>query len=666
MSIRLPRSLLWLTLILAAAARAAATPPPELPLEVFFGNAQISQLQISPDGRYLAMLQPINNRMNITVIDRVKGTKKRLTDMKEENVTEVSWMSDDRLGFRQQFKGQESFGYYAVNADGSKLSVLQQLVARDGESVINAPVKQYQIVDTLPNDPDYILVSVLRGSSGLGDLYKQHVVTEKFTKVMDNPGKIRQWVTDRVGVVRMGISSDEKTDTRQILYRTDAKSPWVLIEDLSFNSEWVPLGFDGDNRTLFIRTRNGRSTSGIYTYDPEQKKITGTVFENATYDASGIIYNDHLKKVVAVTYEAEKPEIIWIEPTLKQLAADIDAALPGTKNVINSITKDNRLVIVRSYSDRDPGTYYLLDAAKMELSELMRINDQVNPAQMAEMRPVQFQARDGLNLHGYLTLPTGREAKGLPLIIHPHGGPYGVRDSWRFNAELQFLANRGYAVLQINYRGSGGYGLDFMEAGFREWGLKMQDDLTDGVKWAVAQGIADPANVGIYGASYGGYATLAGLVYTPDLYKVGINYVGVSDISRLGIMLQFRGAGKIFQKFIGRQWLNPDVDVAQMKATSPINFIQKIRVPTLHAYGKYDPRVTIDQGDVLKAELKKHGKDFEYIEVENEGHGFRNLENRMGFYLAVETFLKKHMPVENAAGVKIGPTKVIQMPAKTD
>lgn len=667
MPIRLPRFLLLLNIILAAATQASATPPPELPLEVFFGNPQLSQLKISPDGRYLAMLQPANNRMNISVIDRVKGTKKRLTDMKDENVTQIYWLNDHRLGFNQQVNGQESFGIYAVEADGTKLTILQPPTVFDGDTAVSTAKKPYQIVDLLPDEPDHILVSVIRGRSGLGDLFRQNINTDKFTKVMDNPGNMRGWLTDRAGVLRVGFSNADKSSASEIFYRSDAKAPWVTIHaGVVDGAEWAPLGFDGDNRTLFIRSNQGRSTSAIYTYDPETQKITGTVFADDTYDAGGILYDDHLKKVVGVTYNGEKPSIFWIDPTMKRLAADIDSALPGMQNVIVSSTRDNSLLIIRSFSDRDPGTYFLLDTVKMELSTLMRVNDRVKPEQMAEMRPIKFEARDGLLLHGYLTLPNGREPKNLPLIINPHGGPFGPRDSWGFNSEIQFLANRGYAVLQINYRGSGGYGTDFEEAGYRQWGLKMQDDLTDGVKWAVAQGYADPAKVGIYGASYGGYATLAGLVFTPELYKVGINYVGLSDIARWELMQGFRNRSKVRQDSIARRWLNPDTEKKEINAVSPINFIKNIQVPSLHAYGRYDPRVTIDQGEVLKDELKKHGKNFKYIEVENEGHGFNKFENKIAFYGEMDAFLKQYMPTESAAGVKVLPTSVIQLPAKSN
>lgn len=640
------RPTLWLVFALLLPHTARMAPPAELPLDVFFGDEQVRSLRISPTGRYLAMLQPANNRMNITVIDREKGVKQRLTDMKDENVVDVFWLNDDRLGFRQQHQGQEAFGLYAVNADGSKLAVLQQVVAFDGDKVVNAPPKRFTIVDPLPDDPRRMLVNVFRGRSGLGDLHYLDIYTEKLSKVMTNPGKVRGWITDRAGVVRLGLSQDEGSDQVDIVYRSSETAPWTTLFTKPQEMLWEPLGFDGDNLTLFVRTDDQRATAAIHTYDPERREITGQAFADETYDAGAIIYDRARRKVVGVTYDGEKPGIHWLDPVRRKLAADIDATLPGMRNQIVSATRDQSLVIIHSGSDRDPGTYYLLNTVRMELSELMRPLPKVDPTQMAEMRPIQFAARDGLVLHGYLTLPSGRPSQALPLLIHPHGGPFGIRDSWGFNNEVQFLANRGYAVLQVNYRGSGGYGRDFEEAGYRQWGLKMQDDLTDAVHWAVAQGFADPARVGIYGASYGGYAALAGLVYTPELYKVGINYVGVADIDRLGLMTSFRNAPKSRQAFVEKRWLNPDKDQAQIKATSPVHFVANIRVPSLHAYGRNDPRVTIDQGEVLRDRLAKAGKDFEFFIEETEGHGFNKFENRLGFYARMEAFLKKHLPAE--------------------
>ena len=289
-----------------------------------------------------------------------------------------------------------------------------------------------------------------------------------------------------------------------------------------------------------------------------------------------------------------------------------------------------------------------------------QINPNLQPGLVQPMQPVSYPARDGLTIHGYLTLPAGAAGHRVPLIIHPHGGPYGVRDEWGFDPEVQFLASRGYAVLQPNYRGSGGYGLDFLLAGRHEWGGKMQDDLSDGVKWAIAQGFADPARVAIVGASYGGYAALAGVTFTPELYCCAVNYVGVSDLNIIAGYGEGNGRRHGMDRTFYSKWIGDDATYRHDR--SPVNFVQNIRVPTLHAYGENDPRVDIDNWKRLKAELDRYNKPYEFVREDNEGHGFRHESARVSFYRRVEEFLAKNLA--HAGQVEVGPTKVIDLPAK--
>jgi dipeptidyl aminopeptidase/acylaminoacyl peptidase len=670
----------FLPLLSLAATVALANPPPELPLETFFADPQASQVQISPDGRYLALLAPANDRMQVVVVDRKAGKRQRITDMKDESVVSLGWTNNSRLIFRQQVKGQESFGTYAVNADGTNLRVLQQATVREGDRVANMDDRRgFTLVDDLPADPDNILVDVARGNSGLGDLYLLNVNNERRRIVMQNIGKARHWIADRNGVVRIAFEQDENDTHASIKYRKDEKSEWrELVRVPRDGRGWQPVAFDGDNRTLIIVSDVDRTTRGLFTFDPEKMAITGTLVDDPVYDVAGqresllvsvyspaLVYSQKKKRVVGVRYDAEKPKTVWFDPDFKALQASLDAALPDTLNTITSFTADESVFIVTAASDRDPGSFYLYDAKANSLSLLARRFPEIDPAQMAEMRPFQFKARDGMQLYGYITLPAGREAKKLPMIVNPHGGPYGPRDSWRFTPEIQFLANRGYAVLQVNFRGSGGYGRDYEAAGYRQWGLKMQDDLTDGVKWAIEQGYADPSRVAIYGASYGGYATLAGLVYTPELYVCGVNYVGAVDTERLGLMRAFNSMPKPMQDYVARRWLHPLKDAEQIRATSPVNFVENIRVPLLMAYGEYDPRVTIDHGQVLERELKKHGKQYKNIVIGNEGHGFGKLENRIAFYREMDKFFAEHLrPVRGS--VELGPIQVKEMPARLD
>jgi dipeptidyl aminopeptidase/acylaminoacyl peptidase len=311
-------------------------------------------------------------------------------------------------------------------------------------------------------------------------------------------------------------------------------------------------------------------------------------------------------------------------------------------NDITSTSADEKTLVIRSHSDRDPGTYYVLDLQQGRMVPLGRAMRGLDPQAMRPMEPISFQARDGLTIHGYLTRPADAGQGPAPLVINPHGGPYTIRDSWGFNPEVQLLANRGYAVLQVNYRGSGGYGVKFLQAGYHEWGGKMQDDLTDAVKWAIAQGITTADRVAIYGASYGGYAALAGLTFTPELYRCGINYVGVSDLGAQ--IADYKISFSPYYQLFASQQVGDDR--AYLHDRSPVNFVQNIRAPLLNAYGYNDARVDIRQWKLLEPALKKYGKTYEIIINDKEGHGFQNEAARLDFYHRLEAFLARHLPVK--------------------
>jgi dipeptidyl aminopeptidase/acylaminoacyl peptidase len=306
---------------------------------------------------------------------------------------------------------------------------------------------------------------------------------------------------------------------------------------------------------------------------------------------------------------------------------------------LQSANRDENVFVVAAWSDRTQGVRYLYDTASKNLTKLAEIAPWLREGDLAEMQPITYQARDGLTIHGYLTLPRGA-GKNLPLIVNPHGGPW-ARDAWGYNPEIQFLANRGYAVLQMNFRGSTGYGRAFWEASFKQWGKTMQDDVTDGVRYAIAQGIADPKHICIYGASYGGYSALAGLAFTPELYACGVDFVGVSNLFTFltTIPPYWKPMLDMFYEMVG----NPDTDKELLAAASPAMHADNIRAPLLIAQGAQDPRVNINESDQMVAALQKHGIPVEYLVKDNEGHGFANEENRFEFYELMEAFLKKHL-----------------------
>ncbi|HNI46190.1 MAG TPA: S9 family peptidase, partial [Chitinophagales bacterium] len=297
-------------------------------------------------------------------------------------------------------------------------------------------------------------------------------------------------------------------------------------------------------------------------------------------------------------------------------------------------------ILVRTISDRSKGTYYLYDVEKDTMTFLANVAPWLKANELAQMKPIQYTSRDGLTIHGYLTLPNGVEAKNLPVVVNPHGGPW-FRDQWMFNPEVQFLANRGYAVLQINFRGSTGYGRQFWEDSFKQWGLNMQNDITDGVQWLIEQGIANPKRIAIYGASYGGYATLAGVTFTPDLYACAIDYVGVSNL--FTFMNTIPPYWKPYLEMMYEMVGHPEKDAELLRATSPVFHVDKIKAPLFVVQGRHDPRVNIDESDQIVAALQARGVDVQYMVKDDEGHGFMNQENKFELYKAIEAFFATHL-----------------------
>ncbi len=656
----------------APAPAAAEAPVPELPVKTFFQAPTIASLTFSPNGKYIACLVPFERRMNLAVIDLEKGTKNLLTNFKDKQATQPSWASDDRILFRVDDDGKESFALYAVNRDGKDPSVLASGYSKaDTNNEIN--VRFRSVFGRIEGDTKNILVLANLTYRDWSDVATLNLKTGTMTTLIEAPGNVDYYLRDHAGNIRIAVV--EKEQIRRVLYRDAKAKTWTTLGEHHMDSPgWEPLGFDGDNRTLFIWSDIGRKTKAVYRYDTAARTQGELVFADETYDAldanaasatsfsSNLIFDPVKKKIVGLSYSADRTRFHWIDDDMRKIQQKLEASLPDTVHLPRQFAADGSKIIYLSSNDRDPGVYYLFDRKTQKLNELAVIKPGIDPDKMSAMKRVVFTARDGLKVHGYLTLPRGRPAKNLPLILHPHGGPFGIRDEWSYRDEVQYYANRGFAVLQVDYRGSGGYGRGYESAGFKKWGLEMQDDLSDGVKWAIAEGIADPSRVVISGASYGGYATMAGLTLSPELYCAGINYVGVTDIELL--IPREAPPDRMYWRNTRLGKLSDSADKKRLHDTSPVHFADRINVPLLMAYGKNDPRVHIDHGFDMERALKKAGKTFEMIIEADEGHGFRKEESRIAFFDTVDVFLKKHV-LSRTGTVKVGPTQVIDSPAKS-
>lgn len=602
------------------------TPARLVPMKDFFKNPEKSSFSISPDGNYLAFLSPWKNRMNIYVQKIGSSDTLRVTSVTDRDIAGFGWKGQ-KLIYGKDFGGDENFHIFSVNANGS-----------DEKDLTPFPGVKAMVVDHMEDFDDVMLVQLNKNNPMFFDVYRLTLSTGELVEVAKNPGNITGWVTDHDGKIRIAVTTDGINTS--LLYRETEKNPFKTIITTTFKESCSPLFFTFDNKQLYCASNLGRDKLAIVKIDPNTGKELEVLFENPGYDVSDLRYSHKRKVLTRIVWEEDKNQQKFLDPETEQLFTRLSSLLPGYEVVISSMSKDEDKLLVRTYTDRSLGAYYFYDKKADSLSRLHDVSPWISEDEMCEMKPIQFQSRDGLTIHGYLTLPRGVEAKNLPVVINPHGGPW-YRDSWGYNPEIQFLANRGYAVLQMNFRGSTGYGKKFWEASFKKWGREMQNDISDGVKWLVDQGIADGKRIAIYGGSYGGYATLAGITLTPELYACAVDYVGVSNL--FTFMKSFPPYWKPYLEMMYEMVGNPETDSIMMAEVSPVFLADKIQCPLFIAQGANDPRVNKNESDQMVEALKKRGIAVEYMVKDNEGHGFHNEENQFDFYGTMEKFLAKHI-----------------------
>lgn len=598
-----------------------------IPMRDFFRHPERAHYRISPDGVTLAFMQPWERRMNIFVQPSSGGDPLRITSERDRDIPGYFWKGPDRLVYTRDVGGDENDHVVVVDRRGGDSRDLTPF----------ADVKAV-IVDALDEFPDRLLVGLNRRLPEVFDVYDLDLASGKLTLVAENPGAITSWGADHAGTIRYAIATDGVDNT--YLYRDGGASAFREVLTTSFHDAFVPQFFTADNRKLYAASNLGRDKIAIVLVDPTTAREEEIVYARDDVDLAGLAWSRARRRASFVAYQTARNERHFLDPDARSLFATLDAKLPGYEVTIQSTTDDEMRMVVAASNDRTQGARYFYDRALDQLTLLGEVTPWLPEASMAAMDPITYPARDGLEIHGYLTLPNDRPPKGLPVVINPHGGPW-FRDGWGFNPEVQFLANRGYAVLQMNFRGSTGYGRRFWEASFKQWGGAMQDDVTDGVRWLIDEGIADPRRVCIYGGSYGGYAVLAGLTKTPELYACGIDYVGVSNL--FTFMQTIPPYWKPFLAMMHEMVGDPERDHVLLTEGSPALNAERIRAPLLIAQGARDPRVNKDESDQMVAALKARGIDVPYIVKDNEGHGFQNEENRFEFYEAMEQFLVRHL-----------------------
>ena len=599
----------------------------EIPLEDFFKNPEKSSYQISPDGSFYSFMAPYKKRMNIFIQKIGDSSATQLTFEEARDIAGYFWPNNEQIVFLKDEAGDENFHLFGVNIDGSN-----PIGFTDFEGV------RAQIIDDLPDQKDFVVIGLNKRNKQVFDPYRLNLKTGEISMLAENPGNIQGWMFDHDGKLRLATAIVDGVN-QSILYRENEEDEFKTIITTNFKEGFNPQFFTFDNKKIIGSSNLGRDKSAIVEFDPVTAKEVKVLYANDDYDVNGVGYSRKRKVITAAYFESWKSERHYFDSTSKATFEKIQKQLAGYEIGITGVNKDENVLILRTYSDKSLGAYYIYNSEDDKMEKIVNVSPWIDENEMSNQLPIAYQSRDGLKINGYLTLPKGynmENAKNLPVVINPHGGPW-ARDSWGFNPEIQFLANRGYAVLQMNFRGSTGYGRKFFEASFKKWGREMQDDITDGTKWLIDKGIADSTRIAIYGGSYGGYATLMGLVKEPKMYAAGVDYVGVSNMFTFmkTIPPYWEPMLEMMYEMVG----DVEKDSAMLREVSPVFHVDKIKAPLFIAQGANDPRVNVDESDQMVKAMKEKGIDVEYLVKKDEGHGFRNEENRFEFYRAMENFL---------------------------
>ena len=632
-----------LLFLVVFAVSAFAQQPPLIDREVLFGNPEYAGAQISPDGKYISFIKPLNGTMNIWVkgVSEPFDAARPMTNDQKRPVRSYFWSRDGKyILFVQDQGGDENFNVYAINpadkpAAGSQVPAARNLTEAKGVRAMIQNVPR--------SEPDAIYVGINDRDKAWHDIYKVKISTGERTLVAQNNDRYQGLIFDNADKPRLAVRSAQNGDTE--ILRLDDGGKATMIYSCNTFETCNPIRFHKDNKRVYIENNKGDNLdlSELDLLDIATGKIEKVESDPmGKVDFGGANFSDVTNDLILTGYEDDRERLYFKDKEFEKDYNNIKKKLGDREISFGSSTADESKFIVVTNSDVDPGTVWLYDRKSKNLSTLYQVREKVDRKSLAPMTAIKYKSSDGMEVPAYLTLPKGVEAKNLPLVVFPHGGPWG-RDSWGYNSFAQFLANRGYAVLQPNFRASTGYGKKFLNAGNNEWGQKMQDDLTWGVKYLIANGTVDPKRVGIMGGSYGGYATLAGVAFTPDVYSAAVAIVAPSNLQTLlqSIPPYWEPIRATFYKRMGDP--NTPEGLAQMKRQSPLYSADKIRTPLMVVQGANDPRVNKREADQIVIALRDRNYPVEYLVAPDEGHGFARPVNNMAMLAAAEKFLAKHL-----------------------
>lgn len=606
----------------------------------YFARPKASSFRLSPNGKYMSYLEKDDkNKNHVYVKEIATGKVTRAIEEKDELIKGYGWISDEKLYYMMDKGGNENFHIYATNIDGTNA---RDLTPFEGVRA--------GIIRVLKDQKNVLIIQMNKNNKQIFEPYRLNAATGEITQLFENKdaaNSIQSYEFDKDGNLRAYTQLRNGVET-EFYYKDPTTNEFKLMKKMNWDDSFGIISFNyksANKDEAYVYSNLDSDKARIILYDFKADKKISEVFSNPDYDATSM----HLSRkrnyeIDYFGYDGEKSEIIPVSKTYKDLDSRVKKQFPGKEYGVTGYDDDEKTFLILLQSDKLYGTYYEYNTTTGKFKLLYDLMPQLKEADMAVMKPITFKSRDGLTIHGYITLPKEALAgKKVPMIVNPHGGPQGVRDSWGFNPEAQLFASRGYATLQVNFRISGGYGKEFLRAGFKQIGRKVMDDVEDGVKYAISQGWVNENKIGIYGGSHGGYATLMGLVKTPDLYACGVNYVGVSNIETL-----FKSIPEYWKpqlKIMGEIWYdldNPE-ELKIAREVSAVNNVDKIKKPLLVVQGANDPRVNINESDQIVTALRAKGFDVPYMVKYNEGHGFQREENRMDFYSAMLGFFAKHL-----------------------
>ncbi len=629
----------------AFAEKAASAPKPgSIAVETFFEDPELAKVRLSPDGKRVAFLKPHKGKLNVHVADlptegdvtaAFEGAAP-VTHDSNRSVINYGWSRDgESILYIQDKNGNEKYHLYKVDPDQP-----------DAEAVDLTPFEDVtaRIVDMPKATPKEVLLAMNKRDRRFFDVYRLNLDSGKIDLIAENPGNIDSWYTDWDGKL-LGARAKVEGVNDLFLYRKSEDEEFKPLAKYKVDEYAGLHAFSPDGTFAYFESARGTDKTRLLKLDLETGQEGEVIAEDEEVDFGSPIFSEKERKLLGVTYNKERAVRVPMDANYKKLLEDLKKIDDGDMIIADTDDAEEKFIVAFTSPTR-PLVVYLYDKTTGQAHFLYNGRPKLKSEDLADMLPVSFKSRDGLTLHGYLTLPKGRAAKDLPLIVNVHGGPW-VRDSYGYDGEVQFWANRGYATLQINYRGSTGYGKKFFEAGNKEWGAKMLDDLVDGANWAVEQGIADPNRLIIYGGSYGGYATLSALTFAPDVFKAGVNIVGPSNLFTL--MESIPEKWHLFREEMYLRVGHPEKEKELLKARSPVFHAANIKAPLFIAHGAQDQRVKLAEAEQIVEAMKANGLEYELMVKENDGHGFLNAENRIEFFNRAEKFLNQHVPADTPA-----------------